>query len=71
MHDLRHSAAVHRLIAWYRNGEDVHLLLPQLATYLGHKDLSSTQRYLQLTPDLLAEVSQRFEHHTREVRRHA
>jgi site-specific recombinase XerD len=71
VHDLRHSAAVHRLIAWYRNGEDVHVLLPQLATYLGHKDLSSTQRYLQLTPDLLAEVSQRFEHHTREVRRHA
>ena len=71
VHDLRHSAAVHRLIAWYRDGKNVHALLPQLATYLGHKDLSSTQRYLQLTPELLAEVSYRFERHIREVHSHA
>lgn len=71
IHDLRHSAAVHRLIAWYRDGKDVHALLPQLATYLGHKNLSSTQRYLQLTPDLLAEVSGRFARHVEEGRRHA
>jgi integrase/recombinase XerD len=60
LHDLRHSMAVHRLIAWYREGADVQRLLPQLATYLGHINVSSTQRYLTMTPDLLYEASQRF-----------
>ncbi|MFA5952863.1 MAG: tyrosine-type recombinase/integrase [Hyphomicrobium sp.] len=61
LHDLRHSAAVHRVIAWYRSGADVNDLLPKLATYLGHKDLSGTQHYLTMTEDLLAEASRRFE----------
>jgi integrase len=60
LHDLRHTAAVHRVIAWYRSGRDVQRLLPQLATYLGHVDLKSTQRYLQMTPELLEEASRRF-----------
>ncbi len=60
-HDLRHTAAVHRLVAWYRNGVDLQERLPRLATYLGHVDLSSTQRYLTMTPELLTEASLRFE----------
>jgi len=31
-----------------------------LATYLGHIDVKSTQRYLKMTPELLHEASQRF-----------
>jgi len=61
LHDLRHAMAVHRLIAWYREGADVQALLPLLATYLGHVNLSGTQTYLTLTPELLAEASARFE----------
>src|SRR5215471_474171 len=34
LHDLRHTAAVHRVVAWYRSGRDVQRLLPLLATYL-------------------------------------
>jgi integrase len=60
LHDIRHTAAVHRVIAWYRSGQDVQRLLPQLATYLGHIDIRSTQRYLQMTPDLLQAASERF-----------
>jgi len=63
LHDLRHTAAVHRVIAWYRDGADVQRLLPQLATYLGHKDLRSTQRYLTMTPELLEGASLRFHHY--------
>lgn len=66
LHDLRHTAAVHRLTNWYRTGADVQHLLPMLATYLGHKDLSGTQRYLTLTPQLLHEASLRFEHYALE-----
>ena len=61
MHDLRHSAAVHRVTAWYREGADLNDLLPKLATYLGHKDLSGTQRYLTMTQELLGEASRRFQ----------
>lgn len=60
LHDLRHSAAVHRVLAWYQAGKDVQRLLPSLATYLGHADIRSTQRYLQMTPELLQEASLRF-----------
>ncbi len=61
LHDLRHTAAVHRVTSWYRVGADLNDLLPKLATYLGHKDLSGTQRYLTMTEELLAEASRRFE----------
>jgi len=61
LHDLRHSFAVHRLIAWYQEGADVQACLPLLATYLGHINLSGTQTYLTMTPELLAAASQRFE----------
>jgi site-specific recombinase XerD len=61
LHDLRGTFAVHRLIAWYRAGADVQACLPLLATYLGHINLSGTQTYLTMTPELLAEASRRFE----------
>ena len=61
LHDLRHSAAVHRVTSWYRSGADLNDLLPKLATYLGHKDLHGTQRYLTMTDELLAEAGRRFE----------
>ncbi|WP_114968441.1 tyrosine-type recombinase/integrase [Rhodoferax ferrireducens] len=60
LHDLRHTAAVHRVLSWYRSGKDVQQLLPHLATYLGHACIASTQRYLQMTPELLQEASCRF-----------
>jgi integrase/recombinase XerD len=60
LHDLRHSAAVHRLTTWYREGKNVQRLLPLLSTYLGHVDLVSTQLYLTMTPELLHEASKRF-----------
>jgi integrase/recombinase XerD len=63
IHDFRHTSAVHRLIFWYQNGSDLNILLPKLATYLGHVDLSSTQRYLTMTSELLNQASKRFEHY--------
>ena len=65
LHDLRHSFAVHRLVAWYREDADVQRLLPQLSTYLGHVNISATQRYLTMTPDLLYQASMRFEQYAR------
>ena len=61
VHDLRHTFAVHRLVAWYQQGKDVQRLLPALSTYLGHVNMASTQRYLTMTPELLQQASERFE----------
>ena len=71
LHDLRHTMVQHHLIAWYRSGSDVQRLLPQLATYLGHVDISSTQHYLTMTPELLQEANQRFERYARPEHDHA
>ena len=61
LHALRHTAAVHRLTARYREGADVQRLLPALSTYLGHADLDGTRVCLSMTPDLLQEASVRFD----------
>ena len=63
IHDMRHTFAVHRLLAWYRDGQDVNARLPALATYMGHVNISSTRVYLQPTAELLQQVNQRFRNH--------
>jgi len=63
IHDLRHTFAVHRLLAWYRDGRDVNARLPALATYMGHVDVTSTQVYLHPTAELLEHVGNRFHDH--------
>ncbi len=63
IHDLRHTFAVHRLLAWYRDGQDVNARLPWLATYMGHVGIHSTQVYLRPTAELTQQVDQRFYQH--------
>ena len=60
IHDLRHTFAVHRLQAWYRDGGDVNARLPWLSTYMGHVDVHSTQVYLQPTAELVEQGNRRF-----------
>ena len=60
LHDLRHSAAVHRLVAWYHAEADVQSLLIKLSAYLGHVDLAATQKYLTWTPELRTQAKERF-----------
>lgn len=59
LHDLRGTFAVHRLLLWYEQDADLDAKLPLLSTYLGHVGLSSSQRYLQLTKELVGEVTRR------------
>ena len=63
LHDLRHTFAVLRLLAWYEQDVDLLAKLPMLATYLGHVGLASTQVYLHMTRDLVGEVGRRMESH--------
>lgn len=59
VHDLRHTFAVHTLLRWYREGADLDAKLPTLSTYLGHRSLAGTQRYLHLTAELFPQVTVR------------
>lgn len=61
IHDYRHSFAVHALLRWYHNGDDVQAKLPLLATYMGHVSIVSTAYYLPLMEALAGEASARFE----------
>jgi integrase len=60
---LRHSFAVQRLRTWYEAGEDVRMLLPNLAIYLGHIRPEETFWYLSALPELLGAAAERSEAH--------
>jgi integrase/recombinase XerD len=60
IHDLRHTFAVTRLLAWYRRGSHLGAKLPLLSTYLGHSTLTGTEVYLQATAQLLESAGRRF-----------
>ncbi|MBS0377206.1 MAG: tyrosine-type recombinase/integrase [Proteobacteria bacterium] len=62
VHDLRHAFVAHRMLQWYREGVEPQSRLPHLATYLGHKDIVSTLAYLNITPELLHQASERYRH---------
>lgn len=61
LHDIRHTFAVHSLDAWVKKGVDIYTAIPILCAYLGHKNLSSTQQYLRLTPETFPDVTETFE----------
>jgi integrase/recombinase XerD len=61
IHDLRHSFAVKTILGWYREGADVHALLPRLSTYLGHSGPAATYWYLSAAPELMAIAAERLE----------
>jgi integrase len=61
IHDYRHLFALHTLRRWYQDGDDLDAKLPLLATYLGHQNLSGTQRYLHLTAEIFPEITARVE----------
>jgi integrase/recombinase XerD len=51
LRDLRRTFAVHCLKVWTDQKKDLRKMLPILAGYLGHVDLSSTEEYLQFIPN--------------------
>jgi integrase len=60
LHDLRHTFACRRLMAWYRDGTDIDRAIDRLSAYLGHAKVTDTYWYLTGIPELLA-LGRRFE----------
>ena len=61
IHDLRHTFACRRLLAWYEQGVDVDHAITALSTYLGHTSIANTYWYLTGVPQLMGIASARFE----------
>jgi integrase len=61
LHDLRHTFACRRLMAWYRDGTDIDRAIDRLSAYLGHAKVTDTYWYLTGVPELLALAGRRFE----------
>ncbi len=51
LHDLRHTFCVHSLQKLTESGQDPNAVLPVLMTYLGHKSVSATGRYVHLSAE--------------------
>jgi integrase/recombinase XerD len=56
VHDIRHTYAVHALEKMINDGHDVYCALPILSTYLGHRGIESTEKYLRLTEEAYSSV---------------
>lgn len=57
IHDLRHTFACHSLDKMIKEGRDPYCALPYLSTYLGHKGIESTEKYLRLTEEHFNEIT--------------
>ena len=58
LHDLRHTFAVHSLEKMAADGMDLYCAMPILSTYLGHSNVTSTEKYLRLTEESYSAVLQ-------------
>ena len=62
LHDLRHTFCVYALAKMSEDGMDLYYSLPILMTYVGHKSLEATNRYVRMVkdmyPKLLSQVNE-------------
>ena len=56
LHDWRHTFAVTSLSNFDKNGYDINNVLPILKQYLGHTNVSATEKYVKLTYQHFDEV---------------
>lgn len=67
LHDLRHTFCVHSLEQMVTHGMDPYCSLPGLSTYLGHKGLESTEKYLRLTKQYFIEILKYCKHDAEKI----
>lgn len=58
--DWRHTFSVSSFKQMADAGTDLYVALPILSTYLGHKTIYATERYLRLTMNLFPDIEKKF-----------
>lgn len=56
LHDLRHTFCVNALMKMSEAGADLYHSMPILMTYVGHKSLEATNRYVRITEEMFPGV---------------
>lgn len=56
VHDLRHTCCCHALVNQIRAGKDLYNCLPILSKFMGHTEITATERYLRLTQNMFPEI---------------
>jgi integrase len=59
VHDWRHTMAVRSFKQMIDSGIDMYACLPILSTYLGHKNIFSTERYVRLTMEIYPYIEEK------------
>lgn len=66
LHDLLHTLCVNALLKMANAGYDLYYTMPVLMTYMGHKSLEATNKYVRLTeemyPNILKKVSEAYKY---------
>jgi len=60
IHDWRHHMAVYSFKQMTDSGLDMYVALPILSTYLGHKTIFATEKYVRLTLQLFPYIEEKF-----------
>ena len=60
IHDWRHHMAVYSFKQLTDSGQDMYVALPILSTYLGHKTIFATEKYVRLTLQLFPYIEEKF-----------
>ena len=61
LHDARHTYAVYALEHMVNQGMDIYCALPILSTYMGHRTIESTEKYVRLIPAFHESIIQSME----------
>lgn len=60
IHDWRHHMAVYSFKQLTDSGLDMYVALPILSSYLGHKTIYATEKYVRLTLQLFPYIEEKF-----------
>jgi len=60
IHDWRHHMAVYSFKQMTDSGLDMYVALPILSTYLGHKTIFATEKYVRLTFQIFPYIEEKF-----------
>jgi len=67
IHDWRHTFSVNAFKQMVDAGMDMYVALPILSTYLGHKTIFATERYVRLTMAMFPYIEEKFKDKLNEV----
>jgi site-specific recombinase XerD len=56
VHDIRHTTAIHSLEKMVKGGVDIYCALPILSTFLGHKTISGTEKYVRMVQEIYPDI---------------